>query len=171
MWEQKRGNKTKAAASFGVLHHCEYWLNIERNRTAKGRVDAKGNTFTDDNRMDMNDGAALTGHKVKAWMQGNSVGPADREAEFTIDYEKGLINQYEEIFRLGTRWGIIGRDPAHPRTFIIDGEKFSSEPACLTALEQSPKLQKFVVANLLKAETERRIVTPQTGTEDEPEVE
>jgi len=155
--EQKRGNKTKAAASFGVLHHCEYFVYVERNKNKAGRVDELGNSFEDASRKDVTDAADITGHKIAVWMQKSSVGPAGRSAEFTIDYKGGIINQHEEIFRLGTKWGIIER--VNNTTYALAGSKFVGKPALLDGLKKSPDLQKLVIRELLNAEKSARIPT------------
>ena len=155
MWEQKRGNKTKAAVSFGVQHHCEYFLNVERDKTKKGRSDELGRDFIDTSHKDLTDSADETGHKIKVWMQKSSVGPANRQGAFTVDYKNGIINQHEEVFNLGVKWGIIG----HPTmtTYTINEEKFVGKPACLAALEKKPDLQRLILARLLEAEKGQRI--------------
>jgi len=150
MLEQKRGNKTKAAASFGVLHHCEYFVHVERNKNKAGRTDELGNAFENEARKDVSDTADITGHKVAVWMQKSSVGPAGRSGEFTIDYANGVVNQHEEVFRLGTRWGIIER--INNTTYSVDGKKFTGKPALLNGLRDSVDLQKFVVKRLLEEE-------------------
>lgn len=150
MWEVKKGNKTKAAVSHGTQHHCEYFVHVEKNTTKAGRTDALDKTFEDNSKKDLTDSADQTGHKVKVWMQKSSFGGAGRSAEFTLDYKRGIINQHEEVFALGNRWGIIERPNA--RTYIVNGKSFGSKADCLKGLEKSVELQKFVVAGLMAAE-------------------
>lgn len=163
MWEQKRGNKTKAAVSHGVQHHCEYFVYAERNKTKAGQTDELGNTFEDASRKDVTDSAETTGHKVRVWMQKSSFGGAGRTGEFTLDYKLGVVNQHEEVFRLGTKWGIIGR----PSTayFELGGQKYNGKAACLEALKNDPKLQALVIQGLLAAEKEQRIAHVPTSTD------
>lgn len=162
MWEQKRGNKTKAAVSWGTQHHCEYFIHAERNNTKAGQTDELGRTFEDASRKDVSDTADATGHKVRVWMQKSSVGPAGRTGEFTLDYKRGIVNQHEEVFRLGVRWGIIERP--NPQTYIVQGQKFIGKPACLAALEKSVEMQRTVVKGLLEAEAAQRV--PVMATQD-----
>ena len=51
--EQKRGNKVRMAASFGMQHHTEYFLYIERNRNKESRQDLLGNEFKDEDSGDL----------------------------------------------------------------------------------------------------------------------
>lgn len=149
-WEVKKGNKTKAAVSHGTQHHCEYFVHVEKNTTKAGRTDALDRAFEDASKKDLTDSADQTGHKVKVWMQKSSFGGAGRSGEFTLDYKRGIINQHEEVFVLGTRWGIIERP--NLKTYIVNGKSFNGKPACLKALEESVELQKFVITGLLAAE-------------------
>ncbi len=155
MWAAKK-SKTKAAASFGVLHHCEYFINIERNNTKTGNKDALERDLVDESRKDVTDEAERTGHRIKVWMQDSSVGAANRSGEFTIDYQRGIVNVHEEVFLLGTKWGII-KKPAQGY-YQIGTQKYNGKPATLTALEKDPALRKTVIDGLLTAEKERRLV-------------
>jgi len=150
-WEVKKGNKTKAAVSHGTQHHCEYFVHVEKNTTKAGRTDALDRLFEDSSKKDLTDSADQTGHKVKVWMQKSSFGGAGRSGEFTLDYKRGIINQHEEVFVLGARWGIIERPT--PTSYIVNGQKFVGRANCLNALEKSVELQKFVITGLLAAET------------------
>lgn len=166
MWEVKKGNKTKAAVSHGTQHHCEYFVHVEKNTTKAGRTDALDKTFEDSSKKDLTDSADQTGHKVKVWMQKSSFGGAGRSAEFTLDYKRGIINQHEEVFVLGTKWGIIERPNA--RTYIVNGKSFGSKADCLKGLENSVDLQKFVVAGLMAAENR---ITKEIADAEAAEVE
>lgn len=165
MWEVKRGNKTKAAVSFGTQHHCEYFVYVERNNTKAGRTDELGREFVDNSHKDVTDAGDNTGHKVRVWMQKSSVGPAGRTGEFTLDYQRGIVNQHEECFRLGLRWGIIERP--NLQTYTLNGHKFNGKPACLDAISKDTKLQAYIIQELLKRESEARIPTMETDSDEE----
>ena len=83
-------------------------------------------------------------------MGGNTLGPANRQAEATFDYVKGFINQHEEVFKLGKNWGIIERP--NKLTYKIGSEEFTGKPATLNALATRPDLQKIVLAGLIERE-------------------
>lgn len=155
MLEQRRGNKTKAGVSWGVKHHCEYAVYVERDETKLGRSDELGNVLEDANRKDMTEAAQGTGHKVRVWMQKTSFGDAGRSGAFTLDYKRGIINQHEEVFLLGVRWGIIQRPTA--AQYVFGADKFNGKPAMLAALAANPKMQQAVVTALLAEEKKGRI--------------
>ena len=83
-------------------------------------------------------------------MQGNTLGPANRQSEATFDYTKGFINQHEEIFRLGKNWGCIER--VNAQTYKIGSEEFRGKPAILQALATRKDLQQVVLAAILERE-------------------
>jgi RecA/RadA recombinase len=148
--EVMRGNTKRAAAANAVKHFAEFMVNIERNYSKDGSKDELDNTLTDESKKDMTDDAEKTGHKIKFWIQGNAIGPANRVAEATFDYSKGFVNQHEEIFRIGKGWGIIEREGA--RQWKIKGEVFDGKPKVLEALKTRPDLQQFVLKGLLERE-------------------
>lgn len=142
MWEAKR-SKTKAAVSFATKHHCEFFVNIEEDKTAGSRKDASDRALEDTTKKGMDGDAERTGHHVKVWMQNNSVGPKNRMGVFTIDYHRGIVSQHEEVFELGKNWGIIKK--VNNTVWCIGEQKFTGgEPGMLAALEKDLKLQKHV---------------------------
>jgi RecA/RadA recombinase len=151
--EQMRGNKKKPAAAMAVKHLCEFVINVEKNVTKTGNVDELENKLIDETKLDMSEGkdnAERTGHKIRFWMQGNTLGPANRQAETTFDYSKGFVNQHEEIFRMGNGWGVIER--VNKLTYKIGSETFSGKPAILAALAARKDLQQIVLKGLLERE-------------------
>jgi len=173
--EIMRGNKTKAAASFGVLHHCEYFIHVERNKTKAGRTAEDGTEFIDESKQDMADTGEKTGHKIRVWMQNSSMGGTDRVGEFTVDYKRGIINQHEELFKLGYRQHIIERP--NLKTYVINGKSFNGKVACLSGIRDTPELQEFIKNALLLAEKEDRVLVKSApealaeGEKDESETE
>ena len=148
--EQMRGNKKKPAAANAVKHLCEFIINVERNYGKTGNQDELENKLVDESKLDMTDDAERTGHKIRFWMQGNTLGPANRTAEVTFDYTKGFVNQHEEIFRIGKNWGVIEQETA--RKWKIKGESFDGKPAVLNALATRKDLQQFVLSGILERE-------------------
>jgi RecA/RadA recombinase len=148
--EVMRGNKKKPAAANAVKHLCEFIVNVERNNTKDGYKDELDNQLVDESKKDMSDDSERTGHKIRFWMQGNTIGPANRVAEATFDYNKGFINQHEEIFRLGKNWGVFQRISA--QIWKIGSEEFRGKPAVLEALKTRTDLQQFVLKSLQERE-------------------
>lgn len=164
MWEQKRGNKTKAAASFGALHHFEYFLNVFKNKTAAGQADIMERKLVDESKKGLDDKGEKTGHKVSVWMQDSTMGPKDRVGEFTIDYQRGIVSQHEEVFKIGLNWGAIKRPTM--QTYAIGAEKFTGKPAVIAALEASKELQARVMEDILAMEKMTRQPGKVLATED-----
>lgn len=144
--EQMRGNTVKMAAAFGVKHMAELFCYVEPNRSAKGKVTLAGETFTDSETKDFMDKALKTGHKIRFKCVGNSIGPAERTAEFTLDYQKGIVNQYEEVFMLGKNLGII--EKPNNVTYMYKEHKWNGLKNCLMALRDDPNLQREILADV-----------------------
>jgi hypothetical protein len=174
--EIMRGNKKKPAAAMAVKHLCEFVLNVERNVTKTGNIDELENKLVDETKLDMSEGkdnAERTAHKIRFWLAGNTLGPANRVSETTFDYTKGFINQHEEIFRLGKNWGCIER--VNAQTYKIASEEFRGKPAILTALAERKDLQQIILSALLEREkTVGSVIISEEQAEKEfetPEVE
>jgi len=161
MWKARK-SKTRPGVAGGVLHHCEFWLNIEKNETKTGNQNELEQGLVDEGRKGMDDKPETTGHKIRVWMQSSTMGCQNRVAEFTIDYQKGIVSQFEEVFRLGVRWGIITRPTA--MTYQIGEQKFTGKPVCLKALAESKELQQKVIARLI--ELEGTDTVPEATTEE-----
>lgn len=144
-----RGHTKKPAAANAVGHHCEFVINVERNFSKKDNVDALGNKFVDESREDFSGDGELTGHKIRVYMEDSSIGPKQRQIEFTLSYKQGIVNQHEEIMRLGLGWGVIG----HPKKgqYEVGEAKFNGKPSLLEGLKD-PKVQAFIVAKLIERE-------------------
>jgi RecA/RadA recombinase len=146
MAEQMRGNKFKMAASFGLQHHCEYFLWVEPDRTKEGRTDLLGNKFENENLTDIRDNAEKTGHRVRVCMKDSSLGPKGRAGAFTFDYQHGIINTHEEVFVLGVNRGVIN----HPNnmSYEFGGNKWVGKPEMLKALKGDSELYNAVLKEL-----------------------
>jgi RecA/RadA recombinase len=148
--EVKRGNKKKVAAANAVKHVAEFFVNVFRVNNKEGKADALGNAFTDESRKDMNGDGESTGHKIGVWMQGNTMGPENRMGTFTLDKTRGIINQHEELFELGTGWGVIAKPTT--MSYKIGSEAFVGRPACLQALASRKDLQDYVIQGMIQRE-------------------
>lgn len=163
-WEQKRGNKTKAAVAFAVKHHAEYFMNLERIATADGKQDALENPFEDDGRRGMDDKADQSGHRIRVWMQDSSFGTKNRVGEFTVDYNRGIVNQHEEVFKLGYNWGVITREGN--AKYVLNGTTYNGKPATMAALAADTNLQAYVMKQMRALEGTR---SDKVMTDDEAE--
>jgi hypothetical protein len=118
MIEQKRGNKFRMGASVGVQHHAEYFAFVEMDRRKAAKQDLLGQDFAAP-LLDMNKRSEQTGHKIAVTMKDSTFGPKGRSAEFTLDYRRGVINQWEELYVLARRRGIVAKP--NQQTYEISG--------------------------------------------------
>lgn len=159
VWKARR-NPIRPAVAGGVLHHCEFWVSVEKNETKTGNQNELEEAFVDQSKKGMDDKGETTGGKIKVWMQSSTMGCQNRVSEFTLDYQKGIVSQFEEVFRLGIRWGVISRPTA--MTYQIGEAKFTGKPACLKALAESRELQQKVIDQLMKLEGTASMPEPTT---------
>src|SRR5574339_197576 len=95
-------------AAFASQHYAEYFILVERNANKEGRTDLLGRELVNDQYSDLMDNSEATGHKIRVKMIDCSAGGSKgRTGEFTFDYNRGLINVHEEVFRLGVGRGVI----------------------------------------------------------------
>lgn len=145
MLEQKRGNKVKMNAAFSLQHFAEYFVYVEANRNKDGRTTLMGVELKDETVTDLADKGERLGHKIKVCMKDSSMGPKGRTGEFTFDYNKGIINIHEEVFRLGVNRGVIKRAGAW---LEFDGHKWNGKGDMLVALAASPDMQAQIVKQI-----------------------
>ena len=81
-----------------LKHFCDYMLQVEKVDTRAGRVE-DGKTITG--------GAYQIGHKVRVKGKKNRVGAPYRVAEFTLQYDTGIVNTEDETYELAKSLGII----------------------------------------------------------------
>lgn len=81
-----------------LKHFCDYMLQVERVDTKDGRLEV-GKTITGS--------AQQIGHKVRVKGKKNRVGAPYRVAEFTLQYDQGIVNTEKEVYDLAKSLGII----------------------------------------------------------------
>lgn len=106
----------KMAAPFALKHFSEYFITVSQNTSAEGKKDLSGNEFVDESVKDLMDKNERTGHKIRVTMAESSVGVPGRVGELTLDYDRGIINQHEELFKLATKRGVV---PLEGKSFIV----------------------------------------------------
>jgi hypothetical protein len=144
----KYESDSKMAESWDVKHAFEYFVSFKRAGSAEDKKDIEEKTFEEDVK-DARDNKLQTGHKVFVKMEGSSLGPQGRAGVFTLDYEKGLINQHEEIFFLGKNAGII-KTESNNRVFVFGDQKFVGKKECAFAIRDNPKMAKAILEQLRK---------------------
>lgn len=151
--EIMRGNTTKMAASYAAKHMAEFFCHVEPNRSKTGRENLAGESFLDEDTKDFMDKSLKTAHKIRFKVTGNSLGPADQSAEFTLDYQKGIINQYEEIFTLAKNTGII--EKPNNMTYQYKDIKWVGLKNCLIALRDDHTLQQKILTDVYEKDRKR----------------
>jgi hypothetical protein len=144
--KQMQGKTIKMANSFAAQHLAEYFIYVERNETKDGRTDLAGEEFLDQETKDFMDKAERTAHKIRFQLTDSSFGVSGRTAEFTLDYDKGLINVHEEIFVLAKNLGIITKP--NNVTYQYKDKSFRGLVACLTAIRDNEELQKELLTEI-----------------------
>lgn len=136
LWEQRRGNKIKMAAAFGVKHYAEYFVLVEQDPTKDGRTDILGNPLAEGEQR----------HRM--FMKDSSMGPKGREASFVVSFNdnRGFVRQDEEIFQLGCDLGVIER-PTNT-TYVIGDRKWVGKPNAVAAFKSDTDLQKSVLSQI-----------------------
>jgi RecA/RadA recombinase len=144
----KRGNKIKMQGAFPLQHHFEYFLSVTPNLNKEGRTDLSGNELVNDELTDLRDKSDQTGQKIVVKMMENSCGPKGRTGEFTLDFQKGIVSQYEEIFLLGKNRGVLERP--NNTTYVFGDRKFVGLQNMLNALKDEPELANAILFEVLK---------------------
>lgn len=142
------GPKEKMEASWAAKHAFEYFISLKRAGSADDKTDIEGKTFEEETK-DARDNKLLTGHKIYAKMEGNSIGPQGRAGVFTMDYEKGIVNQHEEIFWLGKNTGVI-KTESNNRVFVYNDQKFVGKKEMALAIRDNPKLANAILEEIKK---------------------
>jgi RecA/RadA recombinase len=150
--EQKRGNKTRMAGSFGLQHHIEYFLYIERNRNKDARVDLAGKAYEREGTGDVAGNADVTGHKIRTIMKKNSMSAAGRVGEFTLNYDKGIVDTHEEVFLLATNRGVIERP--NQKTYVFAGKEYNGKQAIIQTIKDHPEMQAEILKELQRRDAE-----------------
>jgi RecA/RadA recombinase len=146
MTEQMRGNKFKMQAGFGLQHMAEYFTSVEKNKTAAGRKDLAGNDLIDENVKDFVDKGEQVAMKIRIKMRDSSMGPKGRTGEFTFHFKKGVISQYEEVFKLADNRNLVNR----PNNLVWEfgGEKWNGKDSFIKALKTRPELCDAIIEEL-----------------------
>lgn len=137
------GPKEKMAASYATKHAFEYYVSLKRAGAAEDKVDIEGKAFEDESAKDARGNKLLNGHRIYAKMEASSIGQAGRAGIFTLDYDKGIVNQHEEIFWLGKNTGIIQTE--NNRTYFFNKHKFNGKKECALSIRDNPELAKDVL--------------------------
>lgn len=149
--EQMRGNKFKMQASYGLQHMAEYFVEVQPNKTVGGRKDIFGREFVNESVEDLAGKGETTALKIRVKMKDSSMGPKGRTGEFTFDFHKGVVNQYEEVIRLARGRNLIVRSGSGSgTTYSFAQHNWKGEDAMIKAVMADTQLQDDIVAELIR---------------------
>jgi RecA/RadA recombinase len=141
------GPDTQMAESWTVKHTFEYFVSLKRAGSADDKVDLDGKAFEEEGMKDARDNKLVTGHKIYVKCEANSIGSAGRSGVFTMDYEKGIINQHEEIFFLGKNTGVI---KLQGQTYSYGNHSIRGQAAFANLIKEDRKLYDAILADVKK---------------------
>jgi hypothetical protein len=141
------GPKEKMGASFYTRHAFEYYVSLKRAGASEDKQDIEGKTFEDDIK-DARGNKLINSHKVYVKLEESSIGQAGRAGVFTLSYDRGIINQHEEIFFLGKSTGVITTE--NNRTFEYKGQKFNGKKETAFAIRDNAELAAAILADVKK---------------------
>jgi len=121
---QMFGDPTTSPGGKALKHACSLMLNMAPVLSA-------------DSVIKNGDGEKI-GHTVRAKIQKNKVGAPFRQAEYKVEYEKGIVNQSEEIFNLAIKYDLIERP--NNQSYVVRGEKIRGRDAALLSFSKDKEL-------------------------------
>lgn len=134
----KNRQSVRMAAAWATKHVSEYFVYVEPNLSKDGKSTLLGEDLVDESVKDFLEKSAKTGHKIRFTIKENSIGPAGRVAEFTLDYKKGIINTFEEVFVLAKNLNIIKK--VNNMTYEYNDKKWRGMSAVLMAIRDDEGL-------------------------------
>jgi len=91
-------NPYKLPDGRALKHFCDLMIQVDRLDTKAGTVEGGENIAG---------GKTQTGHKIRLKNRKNRVGAPYRVAEFTLDYNRGIINTESETIELAKSLGVV----------------------------------------------------------------
>lgn len=147
----KYAPKEKMESSWAARHSFEYFLSFRRvsnTDTGKLDLDITSQTFDEDVK-DAQGNMLNTAHKIYVKMEESSIGPAGRSGVFTLDFNEGIINQYEETFWLGKNTGVI-KVATNNKEYSFGGQVFNGKKQCALAIRDNPELATAILEEVRK---------------------
>lgn len=112
---QMFGDPSTSPGGKALKHACSLMLNM-------APVFSAGSVIEDDS-------GERIGHTVRAKIQKNKVGAPFKQAEYKIEYQKGVVETHEEVFDLGIEYGLIVRP--NNQMYEIAGESVRGRDAAM----------------------------------------
>lgn len=108
-------NHNTSPGGKALKHACSLMLNM-------APVFSAGSVIEDDS-------GERIGHTVRAKIEKNKVGAPFKQAEYKIEYQKGVVKTHEEVFDLGIEYGLIVRP--NNQMYEIAGESIRGRDAAM----------------------------------------
>lgn len=134
-----------------LKHAADVMLEMVKLDTKKGIVEAGSNIIGT---------AQQVGHKVRIKVKKNRMGAPARVAQFTFDYDAGVINTGEEIFELAKSLGVIYH-PVNPDTGKTNNQMWQF--GNYDPIRGEANMQKFVVES---EQVQREVMAACYGYQD-----
>jgi RecA/RadA recombinase len=150
--EVKYQNKKYVLPSgMSLRHFCETMALVER-------VERKDAKLFDETKSGVRDSAILQiGHTVRVKIEKANLDTPFREAEFHINYNKGVVDLGFEVAQLGMNMGVI----IHPKNdkgsdivnqWMFKDKKWIGFEKCVAELEENPELRRQVMSEIYDAD-------------------
>lgn len=133
------GPKERMSGGHAQKHYFEYFMEVKKDGSAESKIE-------DDSIKDFKGKKEIIGHKIFVKMSESSVGVAGRTGQFTLSYDKGLINTAEEIATLAKTLNLV--EMPNNRTYIVGDKKYSSKAEFFQALEQDEELAQSLLKKI-----------------------
>lgn len=144
------GNPEESPGGATLKHACAQMVHLAKMNGKDAKIEG--------------DEGEISGTHVRARIDKNKKAPPFRQAEFAIDFSKGIINKNIEIRELGCRYGIIQRP--NNKTYELDGIKYNGKDAIAEALKDE-QLQQSVFERVKQAKMNGTIVNTEENQENE----
>lgn len=117
------GNPTGSPGGKALVHACSLMVNF----TAKTKKEL---TIFDEM-------GEKIGHQMVARVEKHKLSPPGKSAEFFVKFDEGVVNKGEELFRLGEKINLFGKETPKSRTRHFNGEKFTDKDSIIEYLNQN----------------------------------
>lgn len=135
-----------------LKHFCETMALVER-------VESKDSKIFDDSMKSIREIAVQNGHTVRVRVEKANLDSPFREAEFQVDYRKGIVNIPMEVANLAANLGVISH-PVNAETgkpiasqWVFEGQngiskKWIGFANAVTEIESNPELQAAIMTKI-----------------------
>lgn len=129
-----------------LKHFCDYMLQVEKIETKDGSL-IQGKTLTGSDRQ--------IGHDVRIVGKKNRTDAPYRIAQFTLQYDTGIVNKEEELFKLASSLGTVFHPMNVQGTGVSNAywqfrqyPKINGKPAFIQWMRDNPQVQEEMMEDL-----------------------